>query len=122
MVVQIRHSVRDHEPRADEPLQIVIGTVLEGYQTLAKIASQQTFKPNERIQQVSHPIGSSCTPLRLRTSSGNGLAAYALLRPCLWAFLHVFVSECCAGYTQAFLRAGIPVRALQACLLPGEGA
>lgn len=34
-------------------MQIVIGTVLEGYQTLAKIASQQTFKPNEKIQQVA---------------------------------------------------------------------
>lgn len=122
MVVQIRHSVLDHDPHVNEPLQIVIGTVLEGYQTLAKIASQQTFKPNERIQQVSHPIGSSCTPLRLHTSSGNGPAAYALLRRCLWAFLHAYVSECCAGYTLAFLRAGIPVRTLQACLLPGEGA
>lgn len=34
-------------------MQIVIGTVLEGYQTLAKIASQQTFKPNEKIRQVA---------------------------------------------------------------------
>ncbi|CAL5226930.1 g9808 [Coccomyxa viridis] len=32
---------------------IVIGTVLEGYQTLARIATQQTFKPNQRIQQVN---------------------------------------------------------------------
>ena len=39
--------------------QIVIGTVLEGYQTLARIATQQTFKPNQRIQQVS----SSCIAL-----------------------------------------------------------
>lgn len=40
---------------ADMPtvMQVVIGTVLEGYQTLAKIASQQTFKPNQKIQQVS---------------------------------------------------------------------
>ena len=34
-------------------MQVVIGTVLEGYRTLAKIASQQTFKPNQRLQQVS---------------------------------------------------------------------
>ncbi len=34
-------------------VQVVIGTVLEGYQTLSKIASQQTFKPNQKIQQVS---------------------------------------------------------------------
>ena len=34
-------------------MQVVIGTVLEGYQTLARIASQQTFKPNQKIQQVS---------------------------------------------------------------------
>ncbi|CAK0786188.1 hypothetical protein CVIRNUC_009401 [Coccomyxa viridis] len=32
---------------------VVIGTVLEGYQTLSKIASQQTFKPNQKIQQVN---------------------------------------------------------------------
>ena len=38
---------------ASVAVQVVIGTVLEGYQTLSKIASQQTFKPNQKIQQVS---------------------------------------------------------------------
>ena len=37
---------------ASVAVQVVIGTVLEGYQTLSKIASQQTFKPNQKIQQV----------------------------------------------------------------------
>lgn len=32
---------------------VVFGTVLEGYGTLAAIASQPTFKPNERIQQFN---------------------------------------------------------------------
>lgn len=32
---------------------VVFGTVLEGYNTVTAIASQPTFKPNERIQAVN---------------------------------------------------------------------
>ncbi|KAK9919081.1 hypothetical protein WJX75_009237 [Coccomyxa subellipsoidea] len=56
---------------------VVFGTVLEGYDTITAIASQPTFKPNERIQavnQLASFIGDDRAARRVSAVQGARLA------------------------------------------------